>query len=137
MKVLLTLIVVIAVVEAGPVPSDCMACICAVESNCNSNIGCNVDRGSYSCGPFQIKQPYYTDALTRSSNLGSGWVSCTTNKACAERTVQAYMTRYATYSRLRHTPTCEDFARIHNGGPNGYRYSSTIGYWNRVSACLR
>ena len=32
-----------------------------VESSCNANIGCVSDVGSLSCGPYQIKQAYYSD----------------------------------------------------------------------------
>ncbi|KAJ8024293.1 Lysozyme 1 [Holothuria leucospilota] len=117
----------------GPVPADCMQCICNVESNCQE-IGCKWDVNSNSCGPYQIKYDYYTDALAINPNLGSGWESCTTKFACSEDTVQAYMTRYATHSRLGHTPTCEDFSRIHNGGPNGWNSPSTVGYWDKIQA---
>ena len=44
------------------------------------------------------------------------------------------MCRYATKERLGHDATNEDIARIHNGGPNGWRSSSTEGYWRKVSA---
>ena len=33
------------------------------------------------------------------------------------------------------TPICEDYARIHNGGPNGCNSGSTDEYWSRVSDC--
>ncbi|KAJ8024289.1 Lysozyme 1 [Holothuria leucospilota] len=134
--VVLFLVAIVAVGSASnPVPADCMNCICQVESNC-ALVGCVWDVNSYSCGPYQIKEPYYTDALLINPNLGSGWQSCTNQFACSEDTVQAYMTRYATYSRLGHNPTCEDFARIHNGGPNGFSNPATDGYWSKVSACL-
>ena len=48
----------------------------------------------------------------------------------------AYMARYATVKRLGHTPTDEDFARIHNGGPSGWKNSATLGYWHKVQAAL-
>ena len=35
-------------------------------------------------------------------------------------------------SRLGRTPTNEDLARIHNGGPNGYKKTATDGYWKKV-----
>jgi hypothetical protein len=44
----------------------------------------------------------------------------------------AYMDRYATAERLGHEPTIEDIARIHNGGPDGYKKSSTDKYWEKV-----
>jgi hypothetical protein len=28
-------------------------------------------------------------------------------------------------------------ARIHNGGPNGYKISGTVGYWGKVSKELK
>jgi hypothetical protein len=31
------------------------------------------------------------------------------------------MKKYATAKRLGRAPTVEDIARIHNGGPNGYK----------------
>ena len=42
------------------------------------------------------------------------------------------MDRYATERRLGHPATDEDIARIHNGGPNGYKHDSTLGYWEEV-----
>jgi hypothetical protein len=44
----------------------------------------------------------------------------------------AYMDRYATEERLGRKPTMEDIARIHNGGPNGYKKKSTEAYWAKV-----
>ena len=46
------------------------------------------------------------------------------------------MKRYATEARLGHKPTVQDIARIHNGGPNGYKLAATVGYWNLVKAEL-
>lgn len=42
--------------------SSCLACICEIESGCR-DIGCRQDEGSLSCGYYQIKNPYYSDAL--------------------------------------------------------------------------
>ena len=44
----------------------------------------------------------------------------------SERVIQAYMNRYATKARLGRKVTDQDIARIHNGGPNGFRNSSTL-----------
>ena len=48
--------------------------------------------------------------------------------------VRAYMARYATADRLGRTPTAEDIARIHNGGPDGYKKHATLVYWEKVQA---
>ena len=42
------------------------------------------------------------------------------------------MDRYATVERLGRKPTLEDIARIHNGGPNGWKKKSTDAYWAKV-----
>jgi len=44
----------------------------------------------------------------------------------------AYMSRYATKERLGREVTAEDIARIHNGGPNGWKKSATDAYWEKV-----
>lgn len=33
-------------------------------------------------------------------------------------------------------PTAEVLARIHNGGPSGWRKESTLGYWAKVKAAM-
>ena len=45
----------------------------------------------------------------------------------SKRVGNAYM-EYATEARLGHVPTNEDYARIHNGGPNGFKKASTVEY---------
>ncbi|XP_072020971.1 lysozyme-like [Amphiura filiformis] len=121
----------------GPVPSDCLHCICIVESGCKMpNPLCTMDVGSLSCGPYQIKEGYWTDARLKGGDLDGDWKKCTATFDCSERAVQGYMMRYAVSSRIGHAPTCEDFARIHNGGPNGYKNPNTLGYWEKVKACL-
>ena len=54
----------------------------------------------------------------------------------ADRIVRAYMKRYATERRLGRKVTQEDIARIHNGGPNGYKKESTEKYWSKVKKIL-
>jgi len=116
-------------VMAGPFTYNCMKCICEVEG-CESQIGvCRDDQGTPSCGPYQIKQPYYTDC----SYGQSDWQSCTEQMGCSENCVQSYMNRYGSFCQAN--PTCQVYARIHNGGPYGCQQDYTIDYWNRVSAC--
>jgi len=65
----------------------------------------------------------------------TGYRSCTTQMQCSERCVRAYMDRYARRCTRGRTPTCQDYARIHNGGPQGCRRSATLGHWGRVQKC--
>ena len=100
-----------------------------------------VGDGGTSFGPYQIRRNYYNDAVEYNPHLQDGgrgfqnvmgWGSY----AYSEMVIQAYMDRYATERRLGHPATDEDIARIHNGGPNGFRKRSTLKYWRKVRAYL-
>ena len=92
-------------------------------------------------GAYQIGQNYYNDAVQQNPSLLDGGRSYQNvfgsgSDAYSREVIQSYMDRYATENRLGHTPTDEDIARIHNGGPNGFRRESTEQYWNRVDSNL-
>lgn len=116
---------------SGGFTDRCLGCICNIESNCNPNIGCVMDVGSLSCGPYQIKEAYWIDC----GRPGSGWQSCANNMSCAQGCVRAYMNRYGTFCTGGRTPTCQDYSRIHNGGPRGCTSSATVSYWNKIQSC--
>ena len=54
------------------------------------------------------------------------WRQCTKTMDCSAGCVTAYVHHYgarcAGKTRGRRQATCEDFARVHNGGPNGCRW---------------
>lgn len=110
--------------------------ICEVESNCQSDA---VGDDGNAIGAYQIWYDYWYDAVTFSSHddleLSDEYKSCY-DKEYSEKVVLAYWDRYATINRLGRTPTNQDLARIHNGGPNGYKKNATVGYWNKVKARL-
>ena len=54
----------------------------------------------------------------------------------SEQVLTSYVSLYATFDRLGHTPTDEDIARIHHGGPDGWRDLSTLNYWRKVSDAM-
>ena len=90
-------------------------------------------------GPYQISRAYYNDAVQNDPSLRDGGKSYENvmgqgSKEYSERVIQAYMNRYATERRLDHPVTDEDIARIHNGGPNGFRRNdgNTLKYWIKV-----
>lgn len=89
-------------------------------------------------GPLQIRAPYLEDALPYMKPQAA---LPTVESLLGDRTLsiavfEAYMARYATAHRLGHIPTDEDIARIHNGGPNGWKNPATLGYWTKVQAHL-
>lgn len=123
------LLSVIAIAQAG-IDSRCLACICQVESDCSPK-KCAWDVNSLSCGYYQLKKVYWIDC----KSPGESFESCAASKTCSEKCIRAYMDRYARRCTGDREPTCEDYARIHNGGPSGCKNSKTNGYWDRVSAC--
>ncbi|CAC5410408.1 Lysozyme 3,Lysozyme 2,Lysozyme 1,Invertebrate-type lysozyme,Lysozyme [Mytilus coruscus] len=127
----LQIVVVILTINAGMIfagiSNSCLSCICEVESNCDSTIGCHDDGGSDSCGPFQIKRVYWIDC----GEPGHNFTTCAKDYNCAKGCVQNYMERYGGW---RCGTTCEDYARMHNGGPRGCRKRATNRYWNKIRA---
>ena len=111
--------------------NDLYAAMRWVESNDNpSAVG---DNGN-AIGCYQIWENYWIDA-TEFSGIGGSYSDCF-DCQYAHDIVVAYMNRYATENRLGRPVTFEDVARIHNGGPNGYKRESTKKYWKKVEARL-
>ena len=56
----------------------------------------------------------------------------------SERMMWEYLNYYGYRYRMStgKNPTAEVFARIHNGGPNGWRKESTLKYWHKVKAVM-
>jgi hypothetical protein len=98
-----------------------------VESNGNDfQIG---DKGK-ALGCLQLHAAYVQDAAEYAE---ANWVhEDAFIRDVAVHIFIAYMDRYATEERLGRKPTMEDIARIHNGGPNGWKKKSTEAYWAKV-----
>ena len=111
--------------------TDVLAAIRIVESNDDPNA---VGDGGDSIGCYQIQKCYWLDAK-EFSDLGGTYLDCY-NRGYADRTVRFYMARYATERRLGREVTQEDIARIHNGGPNGYKKECTKKFWKKVEVVL-
>ena len=101
-----------------------------VESRGDSNA---VGDNGRAVGSFQIHHCYIEDVRWGKDSFKD---SDRLNKAKSREIVRCYLSRYATYYRLGHYPTFEDFARIHNGGPNGWKKDCTKPYWLKVKARL-
>lgn len=86
-------------------------------------------------GPMQIRWPVVLD-VNRSYGTDYRARQCLGERELSIEIFQKYMSMYATASRLGHEPTDEDVARIWNGGPNGYKKTSTVIYWRKVLAAL-
>ena len=108
-------------------PCKLLDAIRKVESNGDSSkIGKVGELGCY-----QIRECFWIDALEHDPSIG-GEYEDVIDKEYAEKCILAYWDRYATEKRLGRPVTDKDRARMHNGGPNGHKKTSTIKYWNKI-----
>ena len=111
-----------------------------VESNGNENA---VADGGKAIGPYQIHERYWIDAAGKDKDLtenGETYQNCMGpgSTEYSEKVIQAYMNKYATKARLGRQATEEDIARIHNGGPDGYKkIKATDIYWEKIKKNLQ
>jgi hypothetical protein len=114
-----------------------LAALIAVESGGNHDAVGDLHLQNKAYGILQIRKPYLEDV-----NRIAG-TSVTMEQVRKSKTVS----RWATVVYLRHygkvyerktgkKPTYEVYARIHNGGPNGWKKSSTDAYWKKVKEKL-
>ena len=92
------------------------------------------DNGA-SHGPLQIQKACLIDANEWRKARGLSQFKFPQDcydRQKSEQIMIAYLHRYANENRLGRRPTIEDFARIWNGGPNGYKKQATVKYWNKV-----
>ena len=106
--------------------------LCEVESGCDASA---VGDDGNAIGAYQIWEGYWKDAVEFDSSIGGVYEDCYDEKY-AKKIVRAYMKRYAIKKRLGREVTNEDRARIHNGGPNGWKKKATEGYWENVKEKL-
>ena len=107
-------------------PSPILNAIRHVESGGRTDL---VGDGGKAIGPYQIHLEYWRDAVAWDRTLGGTYVDCR-NPQYARRVVLAYLSRY--------TPDWnpQTVARVHNGGPMGYRRAATLGYWTKVARAM-
>lgn len=99
--------------------------IAIVESNGNPHA---VGDGGRAIGAYQIHKSYWKDG-TRF--LGVTWsYEQAKDPAKAREVVRAYLLHYGRDKGLL------DKARIHNGGPRGYRKDATLNYARRIAEIL-
>jgi len=78
-------------------------------------------------GAYQIWYDYWADAVEHRPELKARGYKAVKDPAYAREIIKAYMARYAPKNA-----TWEDLARIHNGGPKGYKKAATKAYWAKV-----
>ncbi len=99
----------------------------------NSGLGC-VGDGGEALGPFQIHECAFKDAQEYSEELRKyRYDKCLDDYELSKKVLIAYVSQY--------NPKGNDdagiMARIWNGGPKGYKKSSTFGYLGRFLRYFR
>ena len=125
-------LLILALPQLTPQQTQLVQAIIIVESNGNDEA---VGDGGKAIGCLQIWQPYWFDATER-SNIGGVYLHCY-KRDYAVRIFASYMKRYAREAWTDPAKfDAEKVARIHNGGPKGYRKTATVKYWKKVQILL-
>jgi len=121
-------LLILALPQLTPQQTQLVQAIILVESSGKDDaVG---DNGS-AIGCLQIWKPYWVDATER-SNIGGVYRDCF-KRGYAVRVFDAYMKRYAKEAWTDPSKfDAEKVARIHNGGPKGYKKKATEKYWKKV-----
>ena len=94
--------------------------------------------GGKSYGVLQIGRLYLDDA-NRVGRTNFDYDRDLRNPRVAMRVTRTYMLHYGrVYTRKTGKPvTAEVYARLHNGGPDGYKKSATDKYWAKVKSVAK
>lgn len=134
-KAVIALFALLLAVEGiAQVPSKLLDAIAVVESGNKADA---VGDGGKSVGAYQIGK-LYVDDVNAIYGTDYKYSDRTDPKLSREITLK-YLTHYGkVYTRkTKKQPTAEVYARIHNGGPNGWKKPATIKYWRKVQNVLR
>lgn len=133
--VLFVLLIVATVTVEAAVPSDqLIAALTQVESGGDDNAIGDKHLAQKAYGCLQIRQPAVDD-VNRLKGTNYKAEDCLGNRALSIWICKVYIDNYATPKRLG-TVNDEKMARIWNGGPNGWKRSSTQAYWEKVRQAL-
>jgi hypothetical protein len=95
--------------------------------------------GGASHGPLQIQKACLIDANQWRKAKGLSqfrFPNACYDRQKSEQILIAYLHKYANEKRVGRPPTLEDYARIWNGGPNGYKKQATVKYWDKLKKAL-
>lgn len=119
-------------VKAGTVNDKFLKALHQVETS--GRTGAIVGDAGRALGPLQIHRGYFADAVEFDPSL-KGNYNRVTDLSFAKKVVNAYLNRYA--PKAVQTNDFKTLARVHNGGPKGVKYPSTIQYWAKVERNLK
>ena len=122
----------LAVPQFNDQQTELINAIIQVESNGNDKA---IGDGGKAIGCLQVWKIYWLDATER-SNIGGKYSDCFTRNYSI-KVIDSYMKRYAREAWTNPAKfDAEKVARIHNGGPKGYKKTATEKYWKKVKILL-
>ena len=122
----------LAVPQFNDQQTELINAIIQVESNGNDKA---IGDGGKAIGCLQVWKIYWLDATER-SNIGGKYSDCFTRNYSI-KVFDSYMKRYAREAWTNPAKfDAEKVARIHNGGPKGYKKTATEKYWKKVKILL-
>jgi hypothetical protein len=132
----LTFVCLGAQVSASEPSASLVEALIQVESGGDDSVvgDTNLKNKAYGC--LQIRQPCVDD-VNRALGTNYRAEDCQNDRSLSIKIFECYIGLYATKKRLDREPTDEDRARIWNGGPNGWKKSSTEKYWTKVKKELK
>jgi hypothetical protein len=114
------------------IPAILLAALIQVESSGNPRA---YNRAEDAVGILQIRR-IFVDDLNRIYGPPFYTYEDRWDSDKSKEMARKYLRHYGTQRRLGRKPTNEDFARIINGGPNGWKKQSTEKYWVKVEKKL-
>ena len=118
------------------IPAYLIAALISVESAGNDQAIRHNANGTAEYGCLQIAKRTVDD-VNRIVGMNVYTYTDTFDRSKSIAMAKIYLGHYATERRLGHKPDEEDYARIWNGGPNGYKKPSTLAYWGKVGDAWR
>ena len=98
------------------------------------------ENGKTSNNVYQLTISYVVDVNSIRINKGQSWFYFIdrVDRAKSKRMMLTYWRHYGEQYRRTtgKTPTAEVLARIHNGGPDGWKNPATHKYWQKVKAVM-
>ena len=122
------------IVKAVDVSDKLLDAICDIESHGNSQA---VGDSGKAVGVYQIHKIYVDDVNSFSKTQYT--YEDRKDKTKSRAMVKAYLEHYGKVyeKKTGETANNEVLARIHNGGPNGYKKDATKKYWNKIEKELK
>ena len=112
---------------------DALLCAIAIVESSGNPLA--VGDSGEALGLYQLR-PIYVQDVNRILGVTIYQHADALHPGHAANMVRIYLSHYATPDRLGRPVTDQDRARIHNGGPNGWRKDCTTNYWTKVKGNL-